>query len=91
MELIDEDMINNGEIIPKDTISDVIHNGFIDKRDLRSMPYAARECIVTTMNAVCIDLAGSCCKKVPYTIMHSIEEPLTVKGTAFEYDCYPKH
>lgn len=55
------------------------------------MSYTAREGIVTAMNAVGINLAGSCCKKMSYTVMHSIEESLTVKGTAFEYDGYPMH
>ena len=91
MKLVDENMIKDGEIIPKDTVSDAVHKDFIYRRNFGSMPYAARKGIVTTMNAVGVYLAGSCCKKMTYTVMHSIEESLAVKGTAFEYDCYLKH
>jgi hypothetical protein len=52
---------------------------------------AAGKGIVPTMHTEDIHLSFTRSGKMLHTVVHCIEEPLSVKRAALEYDCDPKH
>ena len=91
MEIFQCKMVNYRKIVPQHTVADTIDIGTAHLRDDRSMTHISGKGVITAVNAECIHNTFSGHLQMPYPVVYSIEEPFSVKGTAFEYDGYPKH
>lgn len=85
MQIFHSHMVKNGEVIPKDAISYAVCFIMVDIRCISRMSHLSCEYRVTAEDAEGIDRYIPVSGQMPDAVMDSIEESLSVKGTAFEY------
>ena len=91
VQLIDSQMIKNRETVPHKAVPYVIYYHLICHLNFRSVSQAAGKGIVPAMHTEYIHLTFTRSGKVLHSVVYCIEEPLSIKRAALEYDCDPKH
>lgn len=90
-QVLDSDMVSDRKPVPEKTVPYALYHDLILHADLRSMPQPACDEAVAAVYAIHIHLTAARILKMPYAVVHGIEQALSVKGAALEYDCGPNH